>query len=391
VDEKGGKDGPLSYLEALSATGLRALRVAKETKGLSTVVANDLEARAVEQIRRNVGLNGLVEGRDVTVSHADALDLMHAHRGESKRFDIVDIDPYGPPTIFLDGAVQCVKDGGLLQVTATDLMNLCGGSADVCFRKYGAVPIKSRFCHEMAIRIVLANIALRAQAHGRSVEPVMSFMIDFYVRVFVRVGSSGAQQQLNVTQIGHVWQCPNCHYFETQAMAAKQAKGNKYVVSSGTPVPPNCPFCASHFKMAGPLWLGPLHQPAVIEKVAAHVESRGETFASSKKLLGLLSVAATELNDVPLFYNLSDLGNVLRSTLPAMPAFRSALVRLGFRVSGCHVEPYAFKTDAPMDVVWDVLKVFDVPVICTFSHFLLAVLEEAVGKGQEAERGQSGL
>ena len=109
IDEKGSSGGPLSYLEALSATGLRALRVAKETKGLSTIVANDLEARAVEQIRRNVELNGLAEGRDVTVSHADAVDLMHAHRGEAKRFDVVDIDPYGPPTIFLDGAVQCVK------------------------------------------------------------------------------------------------------------------------------------------------------------------------------------------------------------------------------------------------------------------------------------------
>lgn len=41
----------LSYLEALSASGLRSIRVAKETKGLTRIVANDMEPAAVEQIR----------------------------------------------------------------------------------------------------------------------------------------------------------------------------------------------------------------------------------------------------------------------------------------------------------------------------------------------------
>ena len=346
----------LTYLEALSASGLRSIRVAKETRGLASVVANDLEAAAVAQIRRNLELNGLAESGLVKASQADAVSLMHSHRAEADRFDIVDIDPYGSPTIFLDGAVQCVKDGGLLQVTATDLMNLCGGSPDVCFKKYGAVPLKSRFCHEMAIRIVLANIALRAQAYGRFIDPVMSLMIDFYVRVFVKVGTSGGETQLNATRIGHVWQCPTCHYFETQPYAYKQPNGNKFVVSSGTPVPPNCPFCNSHFKMAGPLWLGPLHQQETVPLIRALAESKGEQFASHKKLIGLLSVVEEELNDVPLFYNLSDLCNVLRSTLPSMHAFRSALIHQGFRVSGFHTEPYAFKTDAPMSVIWDILK-----------------------------------
>ena len=54
---------PLAYLEALSASGLRAIRVAKETTGLSRIVANDLEEVAVRQIRRNIELNGLEEGK----------------------------------------------------------------------------------------------------------------------------------------------------------------------------------------------------------------------------------------------------------------------------------------------------------------------------------------
>jgi tRNA (guanine26-N2/guanine27-N2)-dimethyltransferase len=111
-------------------------------------------------------------------------------------------------------------------------------------------------------------------------------MIDFYVRVFVTIDTSGSKAQLNPSKIGHVWQCPSCHYFETQPMAYPHKSGNKMIVSSGTPVPPKCPFCEAHFKMAGPIWLGPLHDNSVVEPIQTLVEAKGEAFASQKKLQG---------------------------------------------------------------------------------------------------------
>lgn len=33
-------------------------------------------------------------------------------QSKKNRFDIVDVDPYGSPSIFLDSAVQCIKEGG---------------------------------------------------------------------------------------------------------------------------------------------------------------------------------------------------------------------------------------------------------------------------------------
>ena len=39
--------------------------------------------------------------------------LMYEHREPfSNRFDVIDLDPYGSPSIFLDSTVQAVKDGG---------------------------------------------------------------------------------------------------------------------------------------------------------------------------------------------------------------------------------------------------------------------------------------
>lgn len=76
-------------------------------------------------------------------------DLMYRHRLSRSRFDVVDIDPYGSAAPFIDAAVQSVADGGLLLVTCTDMAVLAGQRHETCFYKYGGVPLKSDFCHEM--------------------------------------------------------------------------------------------------------------------------------------------------------------------------------------------------------------------------------------------------
>lgn len=40
--------------------------------------------------------------------------LMYNHRTERNRVDVVDLDPYGTAAPFIDAAVQCVNDGGML-------------------------------------------------------------------------------------------------------------------------------------------------------------------------------------------------------------------------------------------------------------------------------------
>ena len=42
------------------------------------------------------------------------------------RFSVIDLDPYGSPTPFLDAAVQSTKEGGLMCITCTDMAVLCG-------------------------------------------------------------------------------------------------------------------------------------------------------------------------------------------------------------------------------------------------------------------------
>jgi tRNA (guanine26-N2/guanine27-N2)-dimethyltransferase len=112
-------------LEALAASGLRSVRYAKEIPRLKQVVCNDIELDAMEAIKRNVKYNGLTEEL-VKPNHGDAMRVMYDCVGTDKKFDVIDLDPYGSAAPFVDGAVQAVAEGGLLCVTCTDLAILAG-------------------------------------------------------------------------------------------------------------------------------------------------------------------------------------------------------------------------------------------------------------------------
>lgn len=61
----------LRILEALSATGLRSIRYAKEIAGVKEIIANDLSKQAVEAIKENIKHNQVEHL--IEPSHADAM------------------------------------------------------------------------------------------------------------------------------------------------------------------------------------------------------------------------------------------------------------------------------------------------------------------------------
>jgi tRNA (guanine26-N2/guanine27-N2)-dimethyltransferase len=142
----------IRIFEALSASGLRSIRYFQQIPGVKSIVVNDMDAAAVESIQRNVEFNELPLDR-VIPRKSDAMDAMYNSRKDKDQFDVIDLDPYGSASIFLDGAVQSVTNGGLLCVTCTDMAVLSGKNPEVCFSRYGSVPNKANYLHEMALRM----------------------------------------------------------------------------------------------------------------------------------------------------------------------------------------------------------------------------------------------
>lgn len=82
------KEG-LRVLEALSATGLRSIRYAKEVPGIKQIIANDLSPAAVKSIKESIRLNNVEHL--VTASEANATTLMYNSTSAQNRFDAIDL------------------------------------------------------------------------------------------------------------------------------------------------------------------------------------------------------------------------------------------------------------------------------------------------------------
>ncbi|KZC11161.1 PREDICTED: probable tRNA (guanine(26)-N(2))-dimethyltransferase [Dufourea novaeangliae] len=342
------KQDGITILEALSATGLRSIRYAKEVQGIKQIVANDISAKAVESIKRNIEHNGIEHL--IKPSHEDATLLMYQSRRE--RFDVVDLDPYGCPTIFLDGAVQCVSDGGLLIVTATDMAVLAGNCPETCYLKYGAISLKSKACHEIALRILLQNIASHAARYGRYIIPVLSVSADFYIRVFVKVFSSQIKCKENTINIGMVYQCTGCESLNTQPLCVRKPSGI-YKITPSPCVDQLCKVCKHKQLAGGPIWLGALHDQEFVSTLLCHLNIM--TLKTMKRIQGVLNVIHEEL-DIPLYYTLDRLMSVVKCHTPSMVMFRSALLNAGYNVSYSHANKTSIKTDAPNEVIWDIVR-----------------------------------
>lgn len=249
---------PFQILDALSATGLRALRYARELPFVTSVTANDLSPNAVEMIAVNIKHNKLEDKIKTStgnaMAHMYSLVGQEGKGGPGPKYEVIDIDPYGTAVPFLDAAIQALSNGGLLCVTCTDsgVFNSIGYS-EKTFSLYGGLPVKGEHCHEAGLRLILHAINSSAAKYGISVEPLLSLSIDYYARVFVRVRRSPAAVKFHSSKTMTVYSCDHgCGAWKTQflgrAVAQTSKKGQvtyKHGSAQGPTTSSLCEHCGS--------------------------------------------------------------------------------------------------------------------------------------------------
>lgn len=410
---------PFRILDALSATGLRAIRYAKEVPETTKVVANDLSEQATASIRLNVLHNEVPDKVNVLTGDARA-HMYHVaaptpglKNGENPLYEVIDLDPYGTAAPFLDAAVRAVVDGGLLCVTCTDATVFASaGYPEKSFSQYGGLSWKGPQSHEGGLRLVLHAIAVCAARYGISIEPLLSLSIDFYVRIFVRVHRSPAQVKFLAGKSMIVYNCDmGCGAWNTQFLAQTReltAKNgstfHKFSFAQAPSTGPFCEHCGFKTHLSGPMWGGPLHNPFFIQRILDALPSLdSETYRTIPRIEGMLTVAYQESvfaiqpknspeSDIitrpvppvdptlrdhhPFFFNLSTLAGVLHCVGPSDAVFCSALKRLGYRISRSHTKAGSIRTDAPWSVVWEVMR--------EWMRQKAPVKEDAIRKGTAA-------
>ncbi len=319
-----------SLLDCTAATGVRAIRYVKESD-IQDITAIDINEEASKMLFSNIKLNTL-KGSFENVSLQE-----FSSRPNNKKFDFIDLDPFGTPQPYLNDIMKLVKDNTVLMITATDTAVLCGAHANACIKIYGAKPMHNKLCKESGIRILLMNIAKVAATFNMGVEPILSISDMHYMRVFVRV-KYGAKKALDsLKELGFASFCKNCKEFD-------------YKKGFVPDLERKCSYCKKENEGFGEFYLGKIQDKKIINKMI----SEDNTFVNSEAV-NFLSKLSNEL-DIPFFYSIPDITKSLKHKSVSPDKILNALKDKGFEGSKTQFDRDSIKTNAGVSEIIKALE-----------------------------------
>lgn len=320
-----GSLGLTEYLDALSASGVRGLRVAREA-GVAEVALNDVSPQAAALMRANAGRNGL----QCTVSCKSANVLLH-----EQHFQAVDLDPFGSPSPYISAASRSALS--YLFITATDTAPLCGAHLNSGIRKYMAYPLRTDYHREMGARILLGLAARELARRDRGLSPLLTHVTDHYVRTYLSLCKGAKAADRSLESVGYVEHCFACGSFSL--LDAPRPGGV-------------CRHCLGKTNVGGPLWLGRLHDQQAIAAALAWGEGRKLLSRRAEKIL---ACCAQEI-DAPLYYDHHSICERLHITPGKIDQAVERLRARGRRASRTHFWGLGIKTDASLAEVEEAVR-----------------------------------
>jgi len=293
----------------LSGSGIRGIRFIQELNEfkIKNITFNDYDKNSVKLIQKNLKFNGikwkgLRKIKLLDIKNEDAnLFLLN-----SPGFDYIDIDPFGPPTPFLDSAIKRISRDGILAITATDTSALSGTYPKVCNRKYWSNPVKNGIMHETGLRILIRRVQMIGISFEKALIPIFSFSKDHYMRVFF-----------------------------------KCIKGKK-----------KCDEVFSQFGMigeAGPLWLGKLWDSHLCKKMV----DMNDVEENSKFLETIYQESLIEQKG---FYHIHEICKNEKISVPNFEKLFDSVKKKGFKISRTHFCDKGVRSNISYEELVDCIK-----------------------------------
>ena len=328
----------INICDLFGGSGIRGVRYKNEIDGVGTVCINDISETANHYEQHNIELNNL---DDIEVHQHDASMFLRMKRGE---FDVIDIDPFGTPSPFLDSAGYCSRRDSLLCVTATDTSALCGTYPEPCIRKYNSKPYKSEYCHETGIRILAGFVALTLSKYAKFIEVKMSHSTEHYMRLYLEIKKGSRKTDASLKNIGYISHCKNCLHRQTSNGLA-------------SPIEEICPVCGEKLIHAGPLWLGDIQNKEFIEKMIE--ETNHKKINTEKEALKLLNSCLAESDAPATFFDVHSICKSLKISAPKLDLIFDELKSQGFIAIKTHYNPLGIKSDANIRDIQKILQKFN--------------------------------
>jgi tRNA (guanine26-N2/guanine27-N2)-dimethyltransferase len=319
--------GPRVFLDAMCGIGSRALRVCNEIKEIDKVIANDANPHALEFCKKSSSLNKIT---NLEVSENEVCRFLSSFSKKSLRAAIVDIDPFGSPTKFVDCGLRATIHGGLLSTTATDLQVLHGLFKKACKRRYYGTPIKTEYGNEIALRLIIGCIAAIAGRLDLKIIPLFVENNQHYYRTYVKVLNK-PEQDCNIGYISHCSSCGNREISEKQNQT--------------------CNLCNSVLDVAGPLWIGKM----LDKQFVSYMLNEIPLYHVDKKCQTSLNKCLLESEMQGTYFTLDEIAAKMKMAPPSLKTAIKKLQENDYAASPTSLNPTGFRTNCPINRVLEIL------------------------------------
>lgn len=321
----------LSFADCLAGTGARGVRVANELADFfDRVFINDVSPTSIGLAVRSAKENAIE--KSCFFSQEEACNFLLSRKGNAgARFDVVDVDPFGTPSPFVDCAMRAVKHGGMLSISATDTAVLCGVYPKVAQRKYLGLPIRTDYAHEIGLRLIFGLLSMTAMRLESSIKPLFCHHDMHYFRTYflVEIGNNYSRQ--NEADIGYASHCFKCGFRKLWCREELVSDLRSNLV---------CPNCRiSEVRISGPLWAGKI---------------QSLDFVANCARISDLAIFQPE-SDLPLYYDLSELSDSMQIRTPRISEVMKELQSVGHSASRTRLNRNALRTDAPLQELQSLL------------------------------------
>lgn len=300
-----------TYLDLMSASGLRAIRVAKETNCFKTVYANDYKKSALKSIKKNAENNNV----NLELLNFDAKHLLCSDNIGG--LDYIDVDPYGSPIYFIVDAMRRLSRGGIISVCATDTGALSGTYHSTCKRRYHSNSYLSEFYYESGIRILAKECINLCSTYDVALVPVFAHATRHYFRIYFKKVKGAKQADKLIKQIDSISYCPKCLHREVGVIEKCE--------------------CGSKVEIIGPMFIGNLFDNYLVKKMSKKKEY--EDFFSK--------ILEEGENVMPWFYTTDRIAKKYKIVEPRMRDLKYART---------HISPKGFKTNKDIKEIVKSLK-----------------------------------
>ena len=335
-----------TFADSLAGVGARGIRVANEIQSSSLVCLNDINTVSVQLAKKSAELNGVVQKCNFTNSETCSF-LLSREPTHGDRFDLVDVDPFGTPSPFVESAIRAVNDDGMLSMSATDSAVLCGVYPMVALRKYGGAPLRTDYTHEVGMRLIFGLLAATAMRLEIGMIPLFCHHDMHYFRTYCQVKVGNRYSRENEQRIGFVLHCFNCGFrdviqreifFGSSRGAAEREERKELGTQRDL-----CPSCSRRsLRVGGPLWIGKIQTKEFVSECAKN--SDNELLFDSEEL------------DTPLYYDLTSLSQEMKIRTPRLQDVLAKLHEVGHPATRTRLNLQAIRTSAPLPEIRSVVR-----------------------------------